>query len=304
MPLRPSRRLPKKYSRRISDDTRRFVSRRRERKKKLSRERWKRILRRMQRAGDTLRISALRWGIVSGIALVLLLVGLAIFSPALQVREINITRLTPRLDIEQVQTTLSPMFGRHLLFVSSFDVSSLLNENIADVDTVTIGKQYPSILDVSISLHPIVARLHIDEPDSVGVGTLGTGTVVDFLTDQGVYVVTLAAQDTEVLPLIRVVDWGVRPQPGDMLLQPQFIERMESAEVELLRQFGQETRGRTAFVRAQEFHLHLDDFVIWFDMKSPLEEQLQRYRTFLRSVDVADVHEYVDLRIAERVIYK
>lgn len=255
----------------------------------------------MEGTADTIRASAVRWTLFALIILGVLALGFVLFSPVIQVRQVQVTRLSPRLDIEDVQQTLAPTFGKHLFFLSSFEVATLLKEHIPDIDEVKIGKTYPSTLHVRIGLRPLVARLRILEPDE---NVVGTGATIDFLTDQGIYVATTAAQDTATLPEIHIVDWGVRPDPGSKLIQPIFLERMNAAELTLLRQFGQEVTERTIFVRAQEFHMRIGRLELWFDIKSPLEDQLQRYRTFLREVNIDDVKDYIDLRIADRVVYQ
>lgn len=272
-----------------------------ERRKKHRKERFRRLARRVEVAWEGIRASAVRWTLAALIIIGTLTFGFLLFSPVIEVREVQVTRLSPRLDIEDVQHTLSPMFGRHLFFLSSFEVAGLLQDNIPDIDEVSIGKTYPGKLHVHISLRPLVARLRILEPDQQVVGT---GATIDFLTDQGIYVATTAARDTATLPEIHIVDWGVRPEPGTKLVQPAFLERINAAELTLLRQFGQEISERTVFVRAQEFHLKIGRRELWFDLKSPLEDQLKRYRTFLREVNIDTVKDYIDLRIADRVVYQ
>lgn len=300
MPRRSPKRLPKKYARRVSPDTKRYVKRRMDRKGKHRKERFRRLKRRMEVVAQNVRASAVRWLLFTFIVLGLCSFGFLLFSPVIQVREIQVARLSPRLDIEDVQQTLAPMFGRHLFFLSAYEVANLLRDTIPDIDQVSIGKTYPGTLHVRIGLHPLVARLHIVEPDE----EFGTGSTIDFLTDQGIYISTTAARDTATLPEIRIVDWGVRPDPGTKLVQPIFLERMNAAELTLLRQFGQEVTERSVFVRAKEFHLVIGTIELWFDIRSPLEEQLQRYRTFLQEVDIANVRAYIDLRIADRVVYQ
>ncbi len=251
---------------------------------------------------DDIRASAVRWTMAALIIIGLLVFGFLLFSPVIQVREIQVSRLSPRLDIEEVQESLMPMFGRHMFFLSSFEIASLLQDSIPDIDEITVGKTYPGTMHVRITLHPLVARLNIEEPDSAG-GT-GTGTSIDFLTKQGIYIATTAARDIETLPQFSIVDWGVRPDPGTLLIQPKFLERMNASELTLLRQFGQEVSRRTVYLRAQEFHLLIDGKELWFDLRNPLEQQMERYRTFLREVGFEEVRDYIDLRIADRVMYQ
>lgn len=301
-PKKPTR-IPKKYARRVSPDTARFVKRTMDRKQKRRKDQRKRKMRKIQMHWENVRTSAVRFTAISIVLVGMIIFGFILFSPIIQVREIKVTRLSPRLDIEEVQTVLSSLFNRHLFFLSSFEVAALLEENIADISAVNIGKEYSSTLHVSIELSPLVARLRIIEPDAQE-GYSGTGATIDYLTDQGIYVSTISAKDTETLPEIRVVDWGVRPSPGTLLIMPTFIERINAAEIAFLRQFGFEVQRRTVYLRAQEFHLLLGNTELWFDLKSPLENQLERYRTFLREVEIEEVKEYIDLRVSDRVIYR
>ena len=302
MPIKKSRRLPKKYARRVSPDTKRYVKRRMDRKKSRRKEKMRRAKRRLEVAWDGFRTSAVRWTLVSLITIGVIAFGFLLFSPAIEVREITVSRLSPRLDIEEVQDALAPMFGRHLFFLSSFEIAGLLRESIPDIDELSIGKTYPGELHVRIALHPLVARLNIEEPDSAG--GMGTGSTIDFLTAQGIYIATTSARDTETLPQFSIVDWGVRPDPGTLLIQPKFLERMKAAELTLLRQFGQEISRRTVYLRAQEFHLLIEGKELWFDLRNPLEQQMKRYRTFLREVGFEEVRDYIDLRVTDSVMYQ
>jgi len=303
VPRKKTSRIPKKFARKVTPDTKRFVKRKMDRKQKRKKDQWKRKVRKMQMYLENIRSSAAKWTAVTILLTGTVVFCFLLFSPIIQLREIKVTRLSPRLDIEEVQNTLSSLFGRHLFFLSSFEVTSLLEQSITDIETVSIGKEYSSVLHVRIALQPLVARLRIIEPDDIDM-PLGTGSTIDYVTEEGVYVTTTAAKDTKVLPEILIVDWGVRPVPGSLLIIPAFIERMNAAEIAFLRQFGQEVERRTVFVRAQEFHLRIGDRDLWFDLKSPLEDQLERYRTFLREVDIAETKDYVDLRVTDRVIYQ
>lgn len=303
MPLKSSRRLPKKYARRASPDAKRFVKSRMQRKKRRRTERIRRLQRRVDAVRQTLQASALRICCATGILITLIALGAFLFSPILHVREVQVTRLSPRLDIEEVQEVLASVFGKHLFFLSSFDIAALLNEAIVDIDTVRISKKYPSTLHVRIALDPLIARLRIHDPDADDTVAIGTGSTIDYVTDKGVYVSTTAVKDKQILPEISIVDWGVRPEPGITLIVPALLERMNTAELMLLRQFGQEVSRRTVYVRAQEFHVRIGTTTLWFDMQSSVEEQMQRYRAFLEQVPLDQVEQYIDLRVGDRVIY-
>ncbi len=244
------------------------------------------------------------WILIALFGLLLLGFGLLVFSPLIQVREVKVVRFDSRLDIEEVQKILAPYFGKHLFFLPTHEVENTLNDAIKDLKEIKIAKRYPSELSVYIKLDPLIARLRIIDPDQE-FDLTSTGATVDYLTDEGVYVIVPLPEDSKSLPAIGIVDWGVRPIEGDVLVRPKLLERMSETEKALSEQFGHSILGRTVYIRGQEYHLHLDKGIdIWFDMVSPLDEQLLRYRTFLKGVNVEEVKEYIDLRVSDRVVYK
>lgn len=314
MLLRPSRPLPRRFSRRASRSTSAFVKQRHKRHRQYERERFKRFLRRLERT-TAQSLSFLRtWFWVAVVGVATLAVAVVLFSPLVRVREIRVRRTDPRLDSERIQRALRPVFGRHLSFVTSRDVETLVRGAMPDVSSVSLEKDYPSQLILTIGLHPFVARLRIDDPDAKSVGRpggqTGTGAVAaeethDYLTNNGLYVsLPFAAAGDTSLPLIRVVDWAARPAPSAPLLSGVLFERMQQMEDVMHHQFGLTITGRTVYLRAREFHLQTPAFSLWFDLKSSLEDQASRYRVFLSSVNLKDVREYVDLRLADRVVYK
>ncbi len=228
----------------------------------------------------------------------------ALFSPAMRIAEVRIVRTESRLDIEQVQHLLSPLFGKHLMLLSGYDVRQLLDEGMADLQHVEVSKDYPSTLVVRITLDPLVARLRILDPEEVPSALAGTGASIDYLTDKGVYISTQRASPDAMLPLFLLTDWGARPSAGAVLIAPELLGRMAITEKLLQEQFGQDVLTRTLFLRAQEYHLQTSQWTLWFDMRNSLEDHLQRYRMFLREIPHEEVHEYVDLRLKDRVVYK
>ena len=194
MSLKPSAHLPKRYNRRVSEQTRRLVGRRYKRRLECKKERIRRVFRRTQHAAKEWKSSAVRWAIITSAGGILCVLLLLLFSPLLHLREITVRRLNPRLDIEHVQQVLSPIFGRHLLFLPASEVKEMLSANMNDINTIEVEKEYPSKLIVTIGLHPLIARLEIVNPDAEAAPEAGTGTGVDFLTEEGVYVTTATQQ--------------------------------------------------------------------------------------------------------------
>ena len=112
-------------------------------------------------------------------------------------------------------------------------------------------------------------------------------------------------QAEENLPVIKLVDWGVRPVKGDKLISAEFLSEVESAEKSLSEQFGHTITDLTVFLRAQEYHIGIEKGIeLWFDRVSSVDEQLKKYKTLLRNADISKVESYIDLRLSDRVVYK
>ena len=301
--LKPSSHLPKRYNRRVSKQTRKLVGRRYERRSDFKKERIRRTLRRTQQAAKQWQKSAVKWALIAGAGVIIVVISLLLFSPLLFLREIKVRRLSPRLDIEHVQQVMSPLFNRHLLFLTASDVQTILHENINDVETIEMQKTYPSELIVTIGLHPLIARLEIVDPDEEAEQSTFTGSGTDFLTEEGVYVSTVTQHGAENLQTIRLVDWGVRPTPDTVLIPPKILVRLQETREALRVQFGHSVEMQTVYLRAQEYHMLADGISLWFDMKSSLEQHLQRYRIFLQSIPRSDIRQYIDLRLTDRIVY-
>ncbi|MDD5751168.1 MAG: hypothetical protein PHS73_01450, partial [Candidatus Peribacteraceae bacterium] len=238
---------------------------------------------------------------MAAVGLVVLAMAIVLCSPVGRIEEIRVIRTDPRLDIEEVLSRLSPLFGRYLVGTTSREVRSLLAERFSDVRSVTVNKRYPSQLIVRITLDPLVARVRIIDP---AAGKSASGAMIGALTERGVFSLVTVPTGSGALPTIDIVDWGVRPEAGGRLLAPGFFKTMQEAEGILETQFGQEVKQRTVYLRAQEYHFGVQGISLWFDLQSPLEAQFQRYRTFLQSVGFPLAKEYIDLRVADKVIYR
>lgn len=317
--LRPKRPLPRRFSRRVSPAMRSFAQRRHQRHSGRHRERLKKMGRRFTNTAGAWWALFKRWYLYLAGVLVLCAIGVALFSPLLQVREIRVQRGEGRVDVARIQKALAPLFGRHLLLVSARDVAARAREVVPDLDGVSIQKEYPSRLFVRISLKPLIARLQLEEPKAAAVASgaqlrSGSGAMpasdapqvklYDYLTENGMYVSITSPMPRSKLPVMKIVDWGVRPLPDNLLLEPEFLARMQAAEKIMSEQFAQQITMRTVYLRAKEFHLSTAKFSMWFDMRGTLEEQVGRYRVFLKTVGLQNVRQYVDLRLEGRVVYR
>lgn len=310
--LHKPRRLPQRYRRPVTPQMRSVVQRRHQRQRSYRIQRFRRILQKFQHRVGSMRAMMLRYALVTITSFVLLALGLLLFSPILNVREIRISRADPRIDAEQIRQALSPFFGQHLLLLGPEQIKHAVQAAVPDVADVQVEKDYPSTLILSVTPDPIVARLFIDDPDHAATGTgvvTGSGaqsSLSDYLTDKGVYMTYLPSQvraGTGILDL-HVIDWAVRPEPGKVLVESGLLLSMQSAERTLQSEFGLATVSRTVYLRAREFHIRVRGYKLWFDQRSPLAEQLDRYRQFVQYIGLKNVKEYIDLRVQNMVVYR
>lgn len=261
-----------------------------------------------------LRVFVLRFALIFVAGFIVLIICIGLFSSVLDVREIRIARNDPRLDTELIQKSLAPMFGRRLPLVNVEEFPALLRAELPDAHrsavpdllTVTISKSYPSTLQVRLSLKPLAYRLSIETPGQAAPAAPAAGSGADFLTEDGMYVTytsTQAGSGTK-LPLLHIVDWGVRPNPWRPLIGRDLLDATEKTEAAIIERFKLPVASRTIFLRAREYHLLVGGLQLWFDLKSPMEEQLMRYEVFRKNVAAGVAKQYVDLRINDKIIYK
>ncbi|MDB4978224.1 MAG: hypothetical protein JWM56_410 [Candidatus Peribacteria bacterium] len=309
---RPTRPLPKKFNRRTTAATRSFIKRTHKRKAGHKKQRWQRFYRHFLRWVETTKNAVRRWYVAVLVGISALVLGLFLFSPIVQVRDIRIQRSDARLNVDKVKRALIPLFGQHLLLLSTHDVEALVRQAVPDMQSVSIHKNYPSQLVLRVQQVPLVARLAVILPQAASASgaVAATGATLavkpghEYLTANGLYVSIPLAESGVSLPLIRVEDIGTMPEPGERLVKKELLDRMQAAEKTIKSEFGLKVPYRTMYVSAREFHLSVGRYSLWFDMASPLEDQLQRYRTFLQSPGSREVTRYVDLRLAEAIVYR
>lgn len=299
--LKKPRPLPSRFNRPVNPTTRRLAERRHVRQRQFSAQKWKRKWSQTRDRLVDFWEFVVRFGLWIAGFCVLAVIGILLFSPALQVREIRVSRADPRVDIEQVQRALAPLFGERLMFVASADVMPLLRKAMPDLDTAEIRKSYPSTLAVSLHPSPVIAQMKIDAADKAGSGVV----LSDYLTRDGMYV-QYAAQQVNTgtgLLLLRLVDWGAKPVPWTHLFDPSFLDTMRTAEATLAKDFNLKPSERIVYLRAREFHLKVGSVELWFDLRSTVAEQIDRYRLYLKTAQ-GKAKQYVDLRLRDKIVYK
>lgn len=305
MPLKKPSRLPKHLNRPASPLVRSMAkkyygataTRRRMRTLAHGTRKWSKVA---AAVGSEFKVWA---GIATGLCLVVG-IGIVLFSPLFDVKQIQVRRQDARLDVEEVQQVLSPLFHTRLPLVTKAQVLALLQQQYPDIRRVEIAKQYPSTLVISAYLDTVVAELSLEQPMYGSGATSGSGSYA-YLTAEGYTVFSpMKLNDSGKLPLLRVVDWGVKPADRTFLVSPEFLQTVFQARDMLAQNFGFTVSETTMYIRAQEFHIKANKVSLWFDIASPLALQFQRFRDFLKTVPLEQVKDYIDLRISDRVIYK
>lgn len=228
-----------------------------------------------------------------------------LFSPYFNVREIHVRRQDARVDIEEVQRILTPLFSERLVFVSRARIRDLLASEFPDLQSVEVAKNYPSTLSVTVVLDPVLVRINIDTEQMSGSVLAGSGVSVHrYITEEGYLVsspIELADEPTLALEL---TDWGLMPEDRTKVFDPEELRTVLLAGDILRRDFGLETKRTLFFLRAHEFHIETNKGALWFDLESPLAVQLQRFRQLLTEASFDDVKKYIDLRIADTIVYQ
>lgn len=311
MPMKASRKLPKRFNRQAGPLTKSLARsyyggpQRRIRRRKEMFARWGR---KMARFSDMV-ISEFRLWIAIGTGIIILTVaGTLLFAPFFDVREMKVRRQDPRIDPEEIQQTLSPLFKQRLVLVTRNQVAGMLHAEYPEIERVEISKDYPSTLSVSVYLESVAAEVVIADDMDVGSGsgsTTGSGTdVYTYVTRKGTFVTSPIRLAGGPYPKLTVTDWGIRPQNRTPLLAPEFLQTIFLARDALRRDFGLQSENISIYLRAQEFHIKTNKTTLWFDLRSPLNVQFQRFREFLKTLSLDQAKEYIDLRIADKIIYK
>lgn len=255
----------------------------------------------------TVTIIELRIWLAAAVGLVaLLVVGVILFSPYFNVREMRIKRQDARLDIEEVQRALTPLFNERLLFVSKAQVRNLLTPILPDLQSVEIGKDYPSTLDVTVTLDGLLAEVTIDTPRSAS-GSMATGSgsgMHQYITRDGYLVVSPTVVSGGPYQMLKLTDWAIAPSNRTRVFRSEDLRTILLTLDILRRDYGLDTLETLYFMRAREFHIKTDKVELWFDLESPLSAQIQRFRQFLAEATFDDAKEYIDLRIADTIVYK
>ncbi len=237
------------------------------------------------------------------------LIILSLFSPLFEVKSIRVRRQDARVDIEEVQKLLTPFFGRHLFFLAPRTLEMIVQESYPEVASLEVQKHFPHELQITLYMDPLAADVLVGAPEETEhTATASGGALSQYITSRGIYLeypMPLAeAPEGETRMKLRIVDWAVKPSHRQRLLSEELLHAMQNAEKILRESFGHEVSSITLYVRAQEFHIQTEKLSLWFDIATPLVQQIDHYREFLRSLPEGGATEYIDLRLHDRVVYR
>ena len=301
--LRPHR-LPRQFRRPVSRTSTSVASKSihlQERRKRRRHEQFVRMKKRGQQLFTFIKAESYLWLFIALTVITCVTILALLISPYFNVREITVRRQDARIDPQEVQSLLSPLYREKLVLVTQAEVENLLTTSFPDITAVRIEKTYPSSLTVTLMLEPVVAAVRL-VADETGTGSTKQGQYA-YLTRNGVFYRVPIPITTEKLETFDIVDWGQEPQDRMEILSPILLQRALLARDILKRDFGLETVRIRLFIRAREFHISTPKLALWFDLRSELPVQFDRFRAFLRTLSLAQAKEYIDLRITDAVVY-
>ncbi len=319
MPLKPSRRLPRAYQRKSSGLSRKIArkhTRRRHRGVQFHLTKLNRHWRRFSRHARVPFKSVRLWCIGITSLVLLILVPYFLFSPAFVISSMRVSRQDRRTDVEEIQELLKPYFGKHILFVSPLQLTRTIQSEYSEVSSAKVRRNFPNELSITLYMDPIVAEVIIGEPDDTE-----SNYKVDseeeqeelsempyaYLTEQGVfleYPFPFPGKAGEERVKLHLVDWAVKPTHRQILLTPEALHEIINVKRILSQSFGHTIPSITLYLRAREFHVQTEETVLWFDLATPIVQQINRYRSFLSAISLDKVQEYIDLRLYDRVVYR
>lgn len=247
------------------------------------------------------------------LALAFALIGVTVYllflSPLFALKEVEIQGTEETLP---EQTELSAYFQSHLgenLFL--FDKDTYTEELMAMfpyLERVTIDRDFPNRLIVSVESSPNVANVEITKTD---------GTQIVFIVNSQGYVTAVGTPD-ETLPKIIMDVTGtdlLLTEEVALMIKKELIpedklELILTAEEGFEAKFDMQVVWTVYLKRAREIHLYTErDFYVWIDLSQDIEAQLDKLKFAGTELNIYESNlEYIDLRIfggnGEKVIYK
>lgn len=219
-------------------------------------------------------------------------IAIALFSPYFEIKKIRFVRDNPLLDIEKLETSLEPFYGRNLLFVSEKDITELLQAEYPEFRSIQMNEKWPSEIELQITVAKPFVNILNEETANFWV-----------VSDDGV---VLEPHAQENLPTIHIYQYQKPIAPRDKLFEKKTIQALFEAQKFIEDDLEIPIEKIDLFLVSREVHLISDTgMALWIDLAQEIFPQVKKLQLadekiglYLKSFD------HIDLRIPEQIFYK
>jgi len=198
----------------------------------------------------------------------------------------------------QIEEGLKNYLGENLVFLETNDLESMIIEKIAELEQVSISKNYPDALEIEFLEHPLVANV-INE---------STNLKKSYVVNSVGYAVKEDLENT-TLPYIKIKSEETL-NLNSAIIETGKLSYILDAITYFEDKFGMRIVEVEYKKTAREVHLFTEkNFYVWLDIQVPFEDQLKKLKKALVKLDIfTEPFAYIDLRIAgnngDKIIYK
>ncbi len=219
-------------------------------------------------------------------------VAFALLSPYFHIKKITVNREATGVDIEAVQATLKPFYGKNLIFLDTQHLKKTLLQNFLDFRTVEVKEQWPDQIVITVKLSPPAFTLF--DMETANFSTISADGVI------------LSNKSDDQLPTIKVKGLSKPLLPGTKFIEATALEKIKKIEAELLAQVDTGTQEIILLPDAQEVHfITLRNTALWFDLRTNIDEQIQKLKLGAKEIGLhSKPIEHVDLRIPNQLFWK
>lgn len=199
---------------------------------------------------------------------------------------------------EEIKNSITNTLGKNILFIDTKEISNKIINFFPELETVSIGKDYPDTLSIEFSQYPLVANI-INESNNIRK---------NYIINSVGYTIKENLENPS-LPYIRIKS----DEPVNIenpLIEKTKLDYILNTIVYFEDKFGMAIKEVEYKKIPREIHLLTErDFYIWLDMQREAEEQLKKLKKALVKLDIYKENlQYIDLRIAggsgDKIIYK
>lgn len=199
---------------------------------------------------------------------------------------------------EEIQSSLSNIIGKNIFLIDTEELEKKVIGFFPQLESITLGKNYPDTLEIEFSEHPLVANV-INE---------STNLRKNYIINSVGYAIKEDLENHN-LPYIRMK--SDEPVNTELpLIEKNQLSYILNAITYFEDKFGMQITEVEYKKIPREIHLLTErKFYIWLDIQRPAEDQFKKLKKALVKLDIyKDNLEYIDLRIAgsngDKIIYK